>query len=72
MKELDAADLVRELNDQADFPTKPFPKRAEPGGSASVGPNDTIANLGACWCGQENGHDWPGKDDGAPHPRYPR
>lgn len=22
-----------------------------------------------CWCGELLGHDWPGKDDGAPHPR---
>jgi hypothetical protein len=22
-----------------------------------------------CWCLQPLGHDWPGKDDGAPHPR---
>ncbi len=25
-----------------------------------------------CWCGETQGHDWPGKDDGAPHPRHPR
>lgn len=24
-----------------------------------------------CWCGAERGHDWPGKGDGAPHPRDP-
>lgn len=22
-----------------------------------------------CWCGQKLHHDWPGKDEGAPHPR---
>lgn len=22
-----------------------------------------------CWCGERNGHDWPGKAEGAPHPR---
>ncbi|MFJ6730028.1 hypothetical protein ACIQPQ_34525 [Streptomyces sp. NPDC091281] len=22
-----------------------------------------------CWCLKPLGHDWPGKDDGAPHPR---
>lgn len=21
-----------------------------------------------CWCGDGAGHDWPGKDDGTPHP----
>ena len=22
-----------------------------------------------CWCGELRDHDWPGKDDGKPHPR---
>jgi hypothetical protein len=22
-----------------------------------------------CWCGKPQGHDWPGKADGAPHPK---
>jgi hypothetical protein len=26
-------------------------------------------SAGGCWCGEKNGHDWPGKADGAPHPR---
>ena len=25
----------------------------------------------ACWCGEPFGHDWPGKDAGAAHPRFP-
>lgn len=25
-----------------------------------------------CWCGRQMGHDWPGKSDGAPHPRERR
>ena len=25
-----------------------------------------------CWCGELPGHSWPGKADGAPHPRGPR
>lgn len=25
-----------------------------------------------CWCLKPLGHDWPGKDDGAPHPREDR
>lgn len=29
----------------------------------------TLGWLGGCWCGLPMGHDWPGKDDGAPHPR---
>ena len=24
---------------------------------------------GGCWCGADYGHPWPGKDEGAPHPR---
>lgn len=24
---------------------------------------------GGCWCGEPLGHDWPDKEDGAPHPR---
>jgi hypothetical protein len=26
-------------------------------------------SAGGCWCGEKNGHDRPGKADGAPHPR---
>jgi hypothetical protein len=28
--------------------------------------------AGGCWCGEPSGHPWPGKADGAPHPRSPR
>lgn len=28
--------------------------------------------TGGCWCGEEQGHDWPGKAEGAPHPRESR
>ena len=28
-----------------------------------------LADMSACWCGQPCGHDWPGRADGAPHPR---
>lgn len=28
-----------------------------------------VIAAGGCWCGDELGHDWPGKSDGAPHPR---
>lgn len=31
-----------------------------------------VTGGGTCWCGQERDHDWPGKDDGTPHPRRPR
>ena len=42
--------------------------RVPKGGAAHVGPGETIAGDG-CWCGEPNGHDWPGKDEGAPHPK---
>lgn len=29
----------------------------------------TLGELGHCWCGEPHNHDWPGKADGAPHPR---
>lgn len=29
----------------------------------------SLGGGGGCWCGDPWGHDWPGKDDGAPHPR---
>lgn len=64
MKELDPADLVRELNDQSDLPG--YKQNSPVGGSKTDLP--TIAGRG-CWCGQENGHDWPGKAAGGPHPR---
>lgn len=44
-------------------------KPAPHGGAASVKPEDTIGSLDDCWCGLPNGHDWPGKDRGAKHPR---
>lgn len=31
-----------------------------------------IASTGSmhyCWCGEPMGHDWPGRDEGLPHPR---
>ena len=66
MSEMDPTDLVRILNEQAGFPPRPDLR----GGSANAGP--VIAVLDSCWCGQHYRHDWPGKEDGAPHPRYPR
>lgn len=38
------------------------------GGARHVQPSEVI-HCGGCWCGEPNGHDWPGKADGAPHPR---
>jgi hypothetical protein len=61
---LDPADLVRSLNGLGDFDR--FPARPRPGWRG-VGPGETIAADG-CWCGERQGHDWPGRDEGAPHP----
>lgn len=37
------------------------------------GPAQRLTTLGwasnRCWCGERYGHDWPGRDDKAPHPR---
>lgn len=32
-------------------------------------PPGPIGNGSWCWCQQPNGHDWPDKEKGAPHPR---
>ncbi|MFJ4365094.1 hypothetical protein ACIP4S_13175 [Streptomyces chartreusis] len=29
----------------------------------------TLGSGDHCWCGLPKLHDWPGKDDGVPHPR---
>ena len=35
-----------------------------------TGPDDhPLGAFGECWCGEPVGHDWEGKDGGAPHPR---
>lgn len=69
---MDPKDLVRELNDQSDVRDRAS-RRRPVGGSASVTYKDTdaMANLDNCWCGRPVNHDWLGKDEGAPHPRYP-
>ncbi|MER5754372.1 hypothetical protein [Streptomyces sp. NPDC002088] len=30
---------------------------------------DTFGELARCWCGEPSNHDWPGREDGAPHPK---
>jgi hypothetical protein len=32
-------------------------------------PQWPVLDAGGCWCGEKFGHDWPGKQHGAPHPR---
>lgn len=59
-------DLLRALAEKTFGPSKPTPQTSSP---ATVG---MPIGTGDCWCGQSSPHDWPGKADGAPHPRYPR
>jgi hypothetical protein len=60
-------DLARALNECSDI--KPY-RKPKPGGRANIGYRETIA-MDLCWCGREKDHDWTGREDGAPHPRYP-
>lgn len=46
---------------------KAFRRRRKNGRGTGEGLS-VIATPG-CWCGGSFGHDWPGKEDGAPHPR---
>lgn len=62
-------DLYRALRHLTDDP--PPPAEAGPGGVAYVSGSAVLGGQG-CWCGQHQGHDWPGKGEGAPHPHYPR
>lgn len=68
MRELDPKDLVRELNEQSDLTH--WPEIPGPGGSKNITSEDGIS-VGGCWCGRPWPHDWLGRKDGAPHPRYP-
>lgn len=61
-------DLTRALAERVFGPAKRQPSSSSP---AVVGGDETIGS-GRCWCGQEHNHDWPGKEIGAAHPRYPR
>lgn len=45
------------------------PRRAGGAYAEGTGPLDTPLAGNGCWCGEPKDHDWPGKDDGAPHPR---
>jgi hypothetical protein len=40
-------------------------------GAMPPGLRERLATIGSgrCWCGAALGHDWPGRDAGAPHPR---
>jgi hypothetical protein len=58
-------DLYRALREAERGPSR---KTLAPGSTFDPGP--AIGGLD-CWCGQSQDHDWPMKDQGAPHPRYP-
>lgn len=64
MRELDPADLVRALNGDD-------PREDERSQGTRTKDLPTIGVLEDCWCGRPKGHDWLGKEDKAPHPRYP-
>jgi hypothetical protein len=32
-------------------------------------PQDTLGSQDVCWCGEPFNHEWPGKADGAEHPK---
>lgn len=58
---MNPVDLVKTLNEQADLPR--FPHRSGP----RIKSMPVLSGDG-CWCGARQGHGWPGKADGAPHP----
>jgi len=58
------ADLTRALAERVFGPAP-----ARPNGGRPLPPSATLGHPRTCWCGQESGHDWPGKADGDPHPR---
>ena len=40
--------------------------------SSGVIDTSAVLDLDECWCGRTLNHDWPGKADGAAHPRVVR
>lgn len=58
-------DLLRSLAEKVFGRAKPTP--------TSLSPDTAGPTIGGsdCWCGRPRGHDWLGREDGAPHPRYP-
>jgi excisionase family DNA binding protein len=60
-------DWLGEQDDETDgiAPARPLKKRP---GAQYVFPKDTLGDDTHCWCGLNLGHDWTGKDRGAPHP----
>jgi hypothetical protein len=61
-------DLLAALNVRAFGPARPSPTSSSPA-LVTYRDTDRMANLGACWCGEQVDHDWPGRAEGKPHPR---
>lgn len=61
-------EALREQGYGGDFRAIKMPKA----GPKRVSAKETIGDYATCWCGQPEGHDWPGKDKGRRHPRTPK
>lgn len=53
---------------QGHWTANPGAQKDRPGKGGAKQDLRTIAGPG-CWCGEPNGHDWPGRAEGEPHPR---
>lgn len=58
-------EALREQGYGGDFRGIKMPKA----GPKRVSAKETIGDYDTCWCGQPEGHDWPGKDKGRKHPK---
>lgn len=41
----------------------------QPPSGSGTGEGLKCIGVGWCWCGEDYGHDWTGKSEGAPHPK---
>jgi hypothetical protein len=37
--------------------------------SLAWAPQETLGSRDVCWCGAPQNHNWPGREDGSPHPK---
>ncbi|MGZ4745647.1 MAG: hypothetical protein ACXVYY_01055 [Oryzihumus sp.] len=68
---------LSDYDGEIDYPgdgKRPFDKGRGNWRSITGGAKLDLPTLGGpgCWCGEPQNHDWPGKADGAPHPRNAR
>jgi hypothetical protein len=47
----------------------PSPARSVTYKTAGINLVKVLGGFGLCWCHLPTGHDWPGKEEKAPHPR---